>query len=193
MQCPGEARSGAAVVRHRIVVCATRRGRSAARDATTPRVYECVRDASTSRQPESSSNCASSAAGGTTSRRRRTARVVHALYRRDQTEKRVSESNAKDPRGGCVRTRLRPDCAALTERIVSKNHVLSEIDSTLSRKCKSEGVERLFAVVNTQNCVFSRSERSVTRSAYVCSGRSRSARVEHSLTGGESTDGADID
>ena len=38
-------------------------------------------------------------------------------------------------------------CAALTKRIVPQKHVLSEIDSTLARKCKSEGVERVFAVV----------------------------------------------
>ena len=45
---------------------------------------------------------------------------------------------------------------------------------------------------NTQNQVFRRSEWIATIFAYVCSKRSRSARVERSLICGESTDGADI-
>ena len=42
-----------------------------------------------------------------------------------------------------------------------------------------------------QNRVFSRSERITTTFVYICSGRSRSARVKQSLIGWESTEGAD--
>ena len=145
-QCFGEARSGAAVVCLRIVAFATRRGRSAARDATTPITRECDRVVSTSRQQESSSNCASSVAGGTTSRRPRTDRVVCVFSRLDQTGQRASESNARGPRGGCVCMRSRPDGAALTKRVVSQKYVLFEFDSSLVRTCESESVEHIFAV-----------------------------------------------
>ena len=97
-QCHGVARSGAAVVHHRIVAFATRLGQTVIWHAATKRVHECDREVNTSRQQESSSNCASSAADETTSRRPRTTRVVRALSRQDPTEQRASESNARDCR-----------------------------------------------------------------------------------------------
>ena len=110
-QCHGETRSGAVVVPHFIVAFATRRGRSAARDATTLITHKCNRVVSTSRLQEFSSNCSSSAAVGTTLQRCRTVRVVRALSQRDQTEQRASESNASRlGEGLCMRgnaTKLR--------------------------------------------------------------------------------------
>ena len=134
-------------MQNRIVEFAIRLGQTEVRDAATPRVHEYDRDVNTSREQESSSNCASSAAGGTTLRRRRTARVVHALSRQDPTEQHASNRTPEVLERGCVCARSRQDCAVLTTCVVPQKHVLSEIDSTFPRKCKSEGVECIFAGV----------------------------------------------
>ena len=61
--------------------------------------------------------------------------------------------------------RSQPDCAAFTKCIVPQKHVLSEIDSSLARKCKSEGIKiiRSRQIHRTASLVVPRGSRRYSR------------------------------
>ena len=79
----------------------------------------------------------------TPTNRLKSARFIHGIRWNKALKNRTPEIFEEN----CACALSKPDCAALTKRVIFQKHLMSNIDSKLAQNRKSESVEREYAVV----------------------------------------------